>query len=122
MNVKCRGCCELTRDAERPIRSFETITDVTKSWIADKTVNVLMAKKTTLAPKLSRAVSTDAQFYNMHIKLTLVISCRLSQLAHQYAVASFNGNTNAVNGRSGGWSFESTACGSQSAITYVWPR
>ncbi|KAI0338854.1 hypothetical protein BDW22DRAFT_1337212 [Trametopsis cervina] len=40
---------------ERPIRSFEVLSDVTNSWIADKTTNVLMAKKTLLAPKLSRA-------------------------------------------------------------------
>ncbi|THH00196.1 hypothetical protein EW026_g2298 [Hermanssonia centrifuga] len=40
---------------ERPIRSFEVLTEVCNSWIADKTVNVLMAKKTLLAPKLSRA-------------------------------------------------------------------
>lgn len=43
--------------AERPIRSFEMLSDVTNSWVTDKTVNVLMAKKTLLAPKLSRAVS-----------------------------------------------------------------
>ncbi|KIP09664.1 hypothetical protein PHLGIDRAFT_11795 [Phlebiopsis gigantea 11061_1 CR5-6] len=40
---------------ERPIRSFEVLADVCNSWLADKTVNVLMAKKTPLAPKLSRA-------------------------------------------------------------------
>lgn len=50
----------LTSDVERPIRSFETVTDVTKSWMADKTVNVLMARKTALAVKLSRAVSACA--------------------------------------------------------------
>ena len=33
------------------------LADVCNSWLADKTVNVLMAKKTPLAPKLSRAVS-----------------------------------------------------------------
>ncbi|GJE99833.1 PH domain-containing protein [Phanerochaete sordida] len=40
---------------ERPIRSFEVLSDVTNSWVTDKTVNFLMAKKTLLAPKLSRA-------------------------------------------------------------------
>ncbi|KAJ3552976.1 hypothetical protein NM688_g3871 [Phlebia brevispora] len=40
---------------ERPIRSFEVVSEVTNSWLADKTVNMLMAKKTPLASKLSRA-------------------------------------------------------------------
>jgi hypothetical protein len=51
-------CC-----AERPIRSFESLSGVTNSWIADKSANVLMAKKTSLAPKLSRAVGFS--FANM---------------------------------------------------------
>ena len=45
--------------AERPIRSFEVLADVCNSWVTDKTVNVLMAKKTPLAVKLSRAVSVE---------------------------------------------------------------
>ncbi len=52
---------------ERPIRSFEVLTEVCNSWIADKTVNVLMAKKTLLAPKLSRAVSQLALEYFAYI-------------------------------------------------------
>ncbi|KAI0081629.1 hypothetical protein K474DRAFT_1587482 [Panus rudis PR-1116 ss-1] len=39
---------------ERPIRSFELLSDVSASWNADKTVNVLMVKKTAMAPLLSR--------------------------------------------------------------------
>lgn len=35
------------------------LADVCNSWLTDKTVNVLMAKKTPLAPKLSRAVSGE---------------------------------------------------------------
>ena len=46
--------------AERPIRSFEVLGDVCNSWLADKTVSYLMAKKTPLAPKLSRAVSGES--------------------------------------------------------------
>ncbi|KAI0795242.1 hypothetical protein BC629DRAFT_1286947 [Irpex lacteus] len=48
---------ELCQDfgMERPVRSFETLSGVTNSWMADKTTNVLLAKRTSLAPKLSRA-------------------------------------------------------------------
>ena len=49
----------VVRPSERPIRSFEVLADVCNSWVADKTVNILMAKKTLLAPKLSRAVSLE---------------------------------------------------------------
>ena len=40
------------------MRSFEIVSEVCNSWLADKTVNMLMAKKTPLAAKLSRAVSS----------------------------------------------------------------
>ncbi|KAK7690276.1 hypothetical protein QCA50_006931 [Cerrena zonata] len=40
---------------ERPIRSFELLTDVTTSWNTEKTVNVFLAKETDLQPRLSRA-------------------------------------------------------------------
>lgn len=46
---------------ERPIRSFELLTDVSGSWNTDKTVNVFMAKKTPLANSLSqRAVPSSS--------------------------------------------------------------
>lgn len=39
---------------ERPIRSFEMLSDVCGSWNTDKIVNLLVIKKTLLAPILSR--------------------------------------------------------------------
>ncbi|KAI0357508.1 hypothetical protein OH77DRAFT_1450975 [Trametes cingulata] len=38
---------------ERPIRSFEMLSDVCGAWNTDKTVNLLVIKKTLLAPLLS---------------------------------------------------------------------
>ena len=38
---------------ERPIRNFEMLSDVCGSWNADKTVNLLVIKRTQLAPLLS---------------------------------------------------------------------
>jgi len=38
---------------ERPIRTFELLSDVCGSWNTDKTVNLLVIKRTLLAPKLS---------------------------------------------------------------------
>ncbi|KAI0789599.1 hypothetical protein C8Q75DRAFT_717725 [Abortiporus biennis] len=40
---------------ERPMRSFELLSDVSSSWNSEKTVNVFMAKCTPLAPVLSRS-------------------------------------------------------------------
>lgn len=59
LGVVMLTCCYC---AERPIRSFEILSDVCNSWVADKTVNILMAKKTPLAAKLSRGVSVHAIF------------------------------------------------------------
>ena len=39
--------------AERPIRTFEMLNDVCGTWNSDKTVNLLVIKKTLLAPLLS---------------------------------------------------------------------
>lgn len=44
---------------------------------------------------------------------------RLFRRAHHCAAALCSGSTSVVNGKSGGWNFESTACGSQSATRYV---
>lgn len=52
---------------ERPIRSFELLTDVTASWNSEKTVNVFLAKETDLQPRLSRAVSQIQNLYSVHI-------------------------------------------------------
>ncbi|TCD64509.1 hypothetical protein EIP91_004005 [Steccherinum ochraceum] len=50
---------------ERPIRSFEEITSVSGSWVADKTTNAFMAKMTTLAPQLSRtAIPTSSPIFS----------------------------------------------------------
>ncbi|OCH85950.1 hypothetical protein OBBRIDRAFT_738922 [Obba rivulosa] len=38
---------------ERPIRNFELLSDVCGSWNTDKTVNLLVIKRTLLAPRLS---------------------------------------------------------------------
>ncbi|KAI0953621.1 hypothetical protein AcW1_007795 [Taiwanofungus camphoratus] len=48
---------ELSQDfgMERPIRSFELLSDVCGSWNSDKIVNLLVIKKTLLAPLLSRS-------------------------------------------------------------------
>lgn len=55
--------CDQTRyqgfGLERPIRSFELLSDVEASWNKAKTVNVFLMKLTTLAPILSRSVSLD---------------------------------------------------------------
>lgn len=42
---------------ERPVRSFEVLSDICESWNSDKIVNLLVIKKTLLAPLLSRTVS-----------------------------------------------------------------
>ena len=39
--------------AERPIRNFEMLSGVCGSWNSDKTVNLLVIKKTLLAPLLA---------------------------------------------------------------------
>ncbi|KAI9058118.1 hypothetical protein FKP32DRAFT_1680575 [Trametes sanguinea] len=46
---------EISQDfgMERPIRSFEMLSDVCGAWNTDKTVNLLVIKKTLLAPLLS---------------------------------------------------------------------
>lgn len=46
--------------AERPIRSFELLSDVCGSWNTDKTVNFLVIKKTLLAPLLSTKAMPSA--------------------------------------------------------------
>ncbi|KZT09246.1 uncharacterized protein LAESUDRAFT_647284 [Laetiporus sulphureus 93-53] len=40
---------------ERPVRSFESLADICNSWNTDKIVNLLVIKKTLLAPVLSRS-------------------------------------------------------------------
>ena len=41
---------------ERPIRHFEIVSDVINSWHKDKSVNLLVAKKTPLATLLLHSV------------------------------------------------------------------
>lgn len=48
--------------AERPVRGFEMLSDVCGSWNTDKIVNLLVIKKTLLAPILSRSVSFVLRF------------------------------------------------------------
>lgn len=48
------ACAYVT--TERPIRSFEQLSDVCDSWNPDKTVNMLVIKKTLMAPILSSSV------------------------------------------------------------------
>jgi len=45
---------------ERPIRSYELLSDVSATWNKDKMVNTFLLKMTPLAPILSRSVSSDA--------------------------------------------------------------
>lgn len=44
------------RIAERPIRHFEGVSEVINSWDKDKSVNLLVAKKTPLATLLHPSV------------------------------------------------------------------
>ncbi|THH31244.1 hypothetical protein EUX98_g2953 [Antrodiella citrinella] len=54
---------------ERPVRSFELLTSVSGSWVADKTTNTFMAKMTTLAPLLSRiAVPTSSPKFSGYVQ------------------------------------------------------
>lgn len=41
---------------ERPIRHFEIVSEVINSWDKDKSVNLLVAKKTSLATLLNLSV------------------------------------------------------------------
>ena len=59
--MSCFPTFEIGKDSphftERPIRSFEIVSEVTNSWLVGKMTNSLVVKKTPLAAKLSRAVS-----------------------------------------------------------------
>jgi hypothetical protein len=48
----------LTMSIERPVRSYELISDITASWNKDKLINTFVTKLTPLAPLLSRAVTS----------------------------------------------------------------
>ncbi|OBZ68874.1 hypothetical protein A0H81_11185 [Grifola frondosa] len=54
---------------ERPIRNFELLSDVCSSWNNDKTVNMLVVKKTLLAPVLSRsAIPTSSPICHGYVQ------------------------------------------------------
>jgi len=62
---------ELAQDfgMERPIRSFELLSDVTNSWDTEKTVNLLVLKRTRLAPLLAlSAMPTSSPTYRGYIE------------------------------------------------------
>lgn len=100
------------------MRSFELLSDVCASWNSDKIVNLLVIKRTLLAPLLSRTVRFS--FFHFHFFWVLICGAsRLSQVHRLFAAGTSSGNTSVANGRNDGWSCESTVSGSRNAILYA---
>ena len=102
---------KLTLIAERPIRDYELLADVSASWNKDKLLNAFVIKKTPLARLLSRSVSHSRQSNDS----CLPSSHRLYLPAPLHIAAGLNGRANEENGASVGWNFVNTAYGCRSA-------
>lgn len=101
---------KLTLIAERPIRDYELLADVSASWNKDKLLNAFVIKQTPLAKLLSRTVSHSRQSNES----CLPSQRRLYLPAPQHIAAGLNGRANEENGASVGWNFVNTAYGYRS--------
>ena len=100
--VKVRGIHKLVCYTERPVRSFELLSDITASWNIDKLVNMFVLKVTRLEPLLSRSVRSL-----ISSGLDVLNTCSDSRLfltARQRMEAGYSGKASVVNGTSAGCS------------------
>lgn len=97
---------------ERPIRAYEVVADVVNSWDKDRTVNIIIAKKTELAYLLRPSVSSFSALHRFMV-LTEQWCCfyRQSLIPHRGLQDLWNGRVREANGINVGWSCASTVFG-----------
>ena len=104
---------------ERPIRSFELVTDVQASWNKDKMVNYLVVRMTPLEVPLNRSVCIYLCVYAIFLIIVdaFFLLDRLSHLAHLLIPDMLNGRPSVESGVNDSCNYENIVYGYPNVIT-----